>query len=227
MLQLTNLVNKVKGVPPIAWQIAGCLLLIGIGFYGGIKFSDAKLHRQEAKYEDQIKKLDTDIALKNADLQTHLQIEAQKTQAALDAQAQANQAKISADDAEKRYRALEAKLHITPVPNNGSDTLPPLPNIPPSADDIATLCDEVIAKKDDQIKGLTIGLTDCFDAKAAADAALKDAQSIITDHETKESFQDKLNNDLSKELESQKRRKWLYFGGGIILVGLAGHAIAK
>ena len=225
--QVTNLVSKIKTAPPWMWQVAGCILLLGIGFYGGLKFSDAKLQKQETKYEAQIQKLNTDIATKQADLNTHLQVEATKTQAAIDAQTQANEAKVKADSAEQRYRILEAKLHITPVPSNGSTPLPAIPNIPPTADEIAAGCDEVIANKNDQIKDLSLGLTNCFDAKAAADQSIKDLQSINTDKDQQLTLKDKINSDISKDLASQKRRKWLYFGGGIILGGLAGHALAK
>lgn len=219
--QLTNLLNSVKTAPSWIWQVVGCLLLVGGGFYGGLRYSDAKLHTQETKYQDQIKKLDQDITTKEASLQQHVQVEVAKTKIALDYQAQANQAKVKADSAEKRYRVLEAKLKVT------TSKLPGLPVIPPTAQDIATAGDEVIANKNQQITGLTLGLSNVFDAKAAADLALKDAQAENVDHVTKEAFQDKLNSDLSKDLASQKRRKWLYFGGGIILGGLAGHAIAK
>jgi hypothetical protein len=205
-----DIVAAVTGLTPLQKKVILYITLIalvfGAGFYTGIKTFNAKLTNQEIKYQAQIDKLMKDVADKDVEVQKHLAVRDEKTQEALIAKKQADDSGIKADQAEKKYRALEAQLNI-PVTNDTT---------PPTANQVATACDEVIAKKDDQIKGLDAAYSNVFDAKTAADQAVQGLQEEKKDLVTSVDLSKKINSDLSKQLESQNRRKWLYLIGGAL-----------
>jgi len=200
--------------------IGGLVIAIG-GFWGGIKFSDVRITAQVGKYEIQIRELKDSVAAKDVEVQGHLVLKEEKMKQALAAKAEADQAHAQAADAEARYRRLVAQAQAE------DKSLQPIPVRAVTVIDVAKACDEVIAKKDGEIKGLNAAYANVFDAKTAADLAIQGLQSNEVSLKKVVSINEQINSDLSKQLESQKKRKWLYLAGGIILGGVVDHAIKK
>ena len=178
-----------------------------------ILFSDVKVKAQIGNYEIQVKKLYNDVVNRDVSIKGHIAVKETKIKEALVAKQEADKAHIEAASATKRYNDLVARIpkNSSPVSVENSTS-----ELPPTASEVATDCGEVIKDKDKEIIGLNLGLTNCFDAKTAADQAIKELQANEVDLKTSGTIKDKINNDLSKQVESQKRRKWLYFVGGII-----------
>ena len=121
---------------------------------------------------------------------------------------------ILADAAEVKYRALVKGYEPTVT---GMAMSSATPTAPLTVQEVVTEADDVITKKNVEIKGLKLGLSDCFSAKAAADTAIKELQANRKDEDAQLAFKDKINIDLNRELESQKRLKWLGLIGGVLL----------
>lgn len=200
--------------------IGGLVIAIG-GFWGGIKFSDVRITAQVGKYEIQIRELKDSVAAKDVEVQSHLVLKEEKMKQALAAKAEADQAHAQAADAEARYHRLVAQAQAE------DKSLQPIPVRAVTVIDVAKACDEVIAKKDGEIKGLNVAYANVFDAKTAADLAIQGLQSNEASLKKVVSINEQINSDLSKQLESQKKRKWLYLAGGLILGVAADRAVKK
>ena len=234
--ELTNL--QLKKFKLIAGLVTASVLAGG-GFWGGIKYCDVKIKAQIGDYEIKIEKLQKDVNERDIKVEAALNERDAKTKDMLAAKAKAEQLRAQADTAEQAYYTLTAKLHTVETNVNkamsgikesgGKGIAGETSEIetPPTADDIVVVADQVIAKKDEQIQGINIALNDCFDAKAAADKAIAELQIIGTDKDQQLSLKDKINSDISKELKSQERRKWLYLIGGVIAGVAADHALKK
>jgi len=210
--------SAVTGLTPIQKKlIVGAIIGLG-GFWGGIKFSDVRLKAEIGGYQIEINKLKQTVATRDVDIQGHLTVKEQKMKEASIAKEEADKAHAQAADAEARYRKLVAQAEGQ---SKSSSDLTPLPERAIGVIEVTKACDEVIAKKDEEIKGLNAAYSNVFDAKAAADLAIKDLQANEVDLKKEVSLNEKINNDLRKQLESQNRRKWLYLAGGVIL-GVAG-----
>lgn len=223
-----TLLEDFTGLSPATKKlIAAAIIGIG-GFFGGIKFSDVRLTAQIGKYQIQINQLKEDVSKRDIEIQGHLTTKKEKMKEAKQTKVEADLAHAQAAEAEARYRKLvaQATVESTKVVN----AVPELAQLPPrevTPLDVAKACDEVIAKKDSEIKGLNAAYANVFDAKTAADLAIKGLQSNESDLKKEVSLNEKINSNLSKQLESQKRQQKLYLIGGIVLGGVIGHSIKR
>jgi hypothetical protein len=223
-----NLSDKQKKI--VVWAIA-ISIVFGGGFFSGIKFNSMKLDFQIGKYKIDIEKMAKQVADKDLEIKNALSIRDAKDQEATLAKQAADQAGIQADEAEKKYRTLEASISgilVNSTPTTGSGPVNASLQLPqPTVIEVAKDCDDVIAKKDVQIKGLSAAYANVFDAKAAADQAITSLQANESTLKKELDLKDKIDSDLNKELESQKRQHKLYLIGGFVLGGFVGHAITK
>lgn len=218
-----NLTLTLSKLTPLQKKLIGGTLTALVGFWGGIKFCDVRIKAQIGDYTIQIQKLQKTINERDKDIAGHIATKEEKIKEAEQAKADADQANVVADQAVARFRMLEAQT------KNMSAAIGSLPKSvePPTIIQVEDACEEVIAKKEVVIKGLNTSLTNCFDAKAEADKAIAELNANRIDTDKQLELKDKISNDLSKELESQKRRKWLYLIGGVIAGIAADHAIKK
>ena len=221
-----TLLEDITGLSPAMKKLVAAAI-IGVGsFFGGIKFSDFKVTAQLGKYKIQIDQLKDDVSKRDVQIQGHLSTSEEKMKEAKQAKAEADLAHAQAAEAEARYRKLVAQATLESV----TKAAPELTQLPPrdvTALDVAKACDEVIAKKDGEIKGLNAAYANVFDAKAAADLAIKGLQSNEVDLKKEVSLNEKINSGLSKQLESQKRQQKLYLIGGIVLGAYVGQSIKR
>jgi hypothetical protein len=221
---ITEGLAALSGMTPTQKKLtAGALLALGGSFWGGIKFSDFRINARMGKYEIQIRELKDDVNKKDVEIQGYLTLKEEKMKEALIAKKEADDAHKTASEAEARYRELIAQSQSMP---DGSVTVEGSTK-PVTVADVSKACDEVIEAKNVEIKGLNAAYSNVFDAKAAADLAIKELQSNEASLKKEVSLTEKINSGLSKQVESQKRRKWLYFAGGIILGVAADKAIRK
>ena len=214
---------SLSSITPLQKKLISGALIGGAGFWGGIKFCDVKIKAQIGQYEIKIEKLNKQVEARDVTISEHISEKEKKINEALIAKKEADVAKIQAGAAEDRYRKLVAQ-----IPTEKS-ALAPLPVIAsnPTPIEVANACDEVLTAKNTQIKGLETGLSACFDSKAAADKAIEELKLNETDLKSSNSLQKDISNGLRKQLESQNRRKWLYFAGGIILTKVVDNNLKK
>lgn len=220
--------GSLKNMTPTQKKLIAGAILAGGSFWGGIKFSDVRINARVGSYEITIRQLKDSVAKRDVEIQKHLTTEELKMKEALIAKKEADDAHKTASEAEARYRRLIAQAQSIPERSVSTEDSPtPLPAKPITVADVSKACDEVIEAKNVEIKGLTTAYNGVFDAKVAADQAIKGLQTNQVELSKGLEFSQKINSDLSKQVESQKRRKWLYFAGGVILGVAADKAIRK
>jgi chromosome segregation ATPase len=219
---------SLSSITPLQKKLISGALIGGAGFWGGIKFCDVKIKAQIGQYEVKIEKLNKTVEARDTTISEYFSEKEEKMKEALIAKKEADDAHKTASEAEARYRKLIAQSQSMPdrsVAIEGSPASLPAKSV--TVADVSKACDEVIEAKNVEIKGLNAAYSNVFDAKAAADLAIKGLQSNEASLKKEVSLNEKINSDLSKQVESQKRRKWLYFAGGIILGVAADKAIRK
>ena len=223
---------NLSSITPVQKKIIAGILVAGGSFWGGIKFCDVTIKAKIGKYEIQIKQLNDDVTKRDIDIEGFKTASMIRMDQARIARKEAQDAQIKADDAEKKYRQLVAQIPEEIASNSLYTIHPsilsqPVNALPPTAGQVADACDEVIQAKDVQITDLKVSNSACFDANAAATQAIAELQANETDLKKAEVLHAQISSGLQKQLESQKRRKWLYFAGGIILGAYADHTIKK
>lgn len=204
-------INKIT---PIQKKIIIVVSTLGIGFFSGIKFCDVKIKARIGEYQIQIDKLKKNVDDRDKTIAVNILEKEQSFKEAQIAKEKSDVSKKRADDLEKSYKKL-----IAQIPSNSSIVLP---NEPTSLD-VANSCNEVIESKNQVITNLDDAFKKCVKSKITADKVIKDLQLNETDLKTSVSLEHSINSDLTKRLESQNRRKWLYFVGGIATAVLAKH----
>ena len=217
------MIIQLNSLSPLQKKIIAGALTLGAGFWGGIKFCDVKIKAQIGGYQIQIDKLNKNISDRDVTIDQHIKDKEAKITEAQIAKKQADEAHAQAAIAEQRYRQLVAE-----IPSGSTTTVQELAvKTEPTPIQIADACDQVIKAKDVEIVGLNTSLTACFNSKAAADQAIAELQANERDAQTKSNLQTQTNSGLMKQLESQKRRKWLYFAGGVVVTVLANKSLQK
>jgi len=219
---------SLSSLTPLQKKIAGWGLVFGLvgggGFLGGIKFTDVKIKAEVGKYQIQVEKLEKNVSDRDITIAKTLQ-ERDDNVKALNDQVKKNVVlSTKADSAVSSYKVLEKKLGLVfDAANNSTTSINTDPVTRDDLEQLDTQANGVIAKKDEQLKGVEAALSNCFDAKAAADRAIAELQSNESDLKTDRDLRTKVNIDLSKQVESEKRRKWLYLLGGIVATYAADH----
>ena len=221
MSTVEDVLNLFKKLTPLQRKAIAGILIAGGGFWGGIKFCDVKIKAQIGSYEIKIQRLEDGVKVRDNQIADHLKSKEDKMKEAQIAKEESIKAHALATDAEKRYRMLVAQA------TKSSEVPEAVSVVQPTVVEVAKACDEVIEKKNGEIKLLNASNSACFDANAAANRAILDLQANQRDLNTVVDFERRINGNIRKELESQKRRKWLYFAGGIILGAAADKALRK
>ena len=221
--------SVLTGLTPTQRKLIGAGILALGSFWGGVTFSDFRLKAKVGSLTVTLEKTKQAVADKDVEISQHITVKEQKMKEALIAKKEADDAHVQAAKAEARYREAvdEARTLSESFSKSGTVELPAGTPATAAVDMVAKACDEVIAKKDEEIKGLNKAYGNVFDAKAAADQAIAGLQFNEVKLKSGIEISGKINSDLQKQLESQNRRKWLYFAGGIILGVATDKAIRK